>query len=924
MSSMSSSMSSSRSSTSSDARREDLEEIVQKVEPRALLSLLRWQPFLAAVVLPNSISKRTREGLTILHLLLEPDEGDPLEAGSHRSLFRALLARSDHVNLWIRRAKKCKDNLLSHAISRRNEAAIMALLQDQRVYVNTKCPCLQGLCPLKYAVQEKQLGLARALLVRRDISLLINTCAEAQPLCAAMNSDEVWRRLLSYDATKLADYDAPLTQLANEHSEVVEFLLSPPRDGMDLGRISTNRTLLSFAAQYGHVKIFDLLASRSDFDADVKDDQGLTPLSYAAEQGHVEVVERLLSKAGVDVNSLDKAARTPLSYAAERGHGKVVERLLSAPGVIADLGQDNTKTTPLMHAVDKGHTQVVQHLLRSGASVSTRDIWHRSPLSFAADRGGIDVVELLLRHPGVEISSDDVFRAARRWQGKLFTRLLSAQRGNGSGEDQGLDSPKGDVTTENYSQILGFLLSWDPDDKEGSIEGRLASAASRGDVEFLECILSQPGVEEYVARYRNAALTRAVDAGHEEAVEFLLSRANAMATHRDSWGRSPLSHAVSAGNAKLVKQLADPDLYAGDQHDYFSKPLIQAAEMGRRDLVELLLAGSPAEAKQKALLAAIEDGSASVVELLLSQPDVVADPADAHSKSDVDSDSRDAESKFDVSSDSESSDSQSNDDTDSESSDSQSNDDTDSNGSNSRSNVDTDSDGSDSHIPTPLLLAVGRDDEEIVKLLLPRCSGNSKYEALVCAIKQRARVADLLIEDRDLDSKTLLLSAAHDCPQLFERLLREKRVDVNVRDPFGHTVLFEAVRKHHRDMVKFLLSQPGIDILGKDEFGRQPLWYARKPRIIQELLRHGPVEQMEATAADMLLNEDVYLAHDAIKLLHDVCRAGPIWQDPQFRKNVLLTAVRQTETPYVNMLLTQPDFDMKMREADSPGDTAPM
>ena len=55
---------------------------------------------------------------------------------------------------------------------------------------------------------------------------------------------------------------------------------------------------------------------------------GRTPLSWAAEYGHEAVVQLLLGTTQVDVDSKDSSGQTPLYWAAARGDEAVVQRLL--------------------------------------------------------------------------------------------------------------------------------------------------------------------------------------------------------------------------------------------------------------------------------------------------------------------------------------------------------------------------------------------------------------------------------------------------------------------------------------------------------------------------------------------------------------------------------------------------------------------
>ena len=95
------------------------------------------------------------------------------------------------------------------------------------------------------------------------------------------------------------------------------------------------------AAAFG---LADLCASLLERQGDTKvesdssDIWGRTLLSYAAERGHMAVVKLLLERADVNVNRTDGRVIGPLLYAAMKGHEAVVKLLLEHADI--DIDQD--------------------------------------------------------------------------------------------------------------------------------------------------------------------------------------------------------------------------------------------------------------------------------------------------------------------------------------------------------------------------------------------------------------------------------------------------------------------------------------------------------------------------------------------------------------------------------------------------------
>ncbi|KAI5457669.1 hypothetical protein BGZ63DRAFT_416787 [Mariannaea sp. PMI_226] len=86
-------------------------------------------------------------------------------------------------------------------------------------------------------------------------------------------------------------------------------------------------------------------------DIDTRDSRGRTPLSFAAEFGHMDVIELLLPTDKVDVNARDNFGQRPLSFAARNGRTNVVKLLLATGRVDVDA-RDNLGRTPLSVDVD--------------------------------------------------------------------------------------------------------------------------------------------------------------------------------------------------------------------------------------------------------------------------------------------------------------------------------------------------------------------------------------------------------------------------------------------------------------------------------------------------------------------------------------------------------------------------------------------
>ena len=89
-------------------------------------------------------------------------------------------------------------------------------------------------------------------------------------------------------------------------------------------RDESGRTPLSWAAEYGHESIVQMLIEQEDIDINSKDESGCTSLMYAASSGHEAIVRLLIDRDDIDINAKDESGRTSLMCAASSGHEAIV------------------------------------------------------------------------------------------------------------------------------------------------------------------------------------------------------------------------------------------------------------------------------------------------------------------------------------------------------------------------------------------------------------------------------------------------------------------------------------------------------------------------------------------------------------------------------------------------------------------------
>jgi ankyrin repeat protein len=174
-------------------------------------------------------------------------------------------------------------------------------------------------------------------------------------------------------------------------------------------------TLLHFAAKDGCDKVINALLSSPNIDVNIKSKRARTALSYAAEYGHLNIVNLLLQHSADAMLSL-RMRDLPICLAAYYGHAEVVAALLpytSLETVIgyceSSRGAYHDEDCPFYIAVSRGHANVLQLLLLScpGININQHYSNDATVLHEAVRHQYIDVISLLLSQPAINPNEQD-------------------------------------------------------------------------------------------------------------------------------------------------------------------------------------------------------------------------------------------------------------------------------------------------------------------------------------------------------------------------------------------------------------------------------------------------------------------------------------------------------------------------------------
>jgi nucleoside phosphorylase len=227
---------------------------------------------------------------------------------------------------------------------------------------------------LLYILAEKDLPNLIRIHLRRVSNIDIQGERYYFPIFAALanRNENAVRALLTSDTNLQSNSDIP-HNLYSQSSQDLSALLGYGREI----KPRKDRTLLSYAAEYGDAPIVQQLLATGQVDPDFKDSNERTPLSYAAENGHEAVVKLLLETNRVNPDFRDSNGRTPLSYAAENGHEAVAKLLLAR-----EVDSKVPETGPL---TDTGHASIMASKLNVDSYLPTEDGYISQMNSAASD-----------------------------------------------------------------------------------------------------------------------------------------------------------------------------------------------------------------------------------------------------------------------------------------------------------------------------------------------------------------------------------------------------------------------------------------------------------------------------------------------------------------------------------------------------------
>lgn len=471
-------------------------------------------------------------------------------------------------------------------------------------------------------------------------------------------------------------------------------------------------------------------------------------------------------------------------------------------------------------AASEGHEAILKILLAKGdIRLDLKDKHGWTPLFRAVIDGHNTAVKLLLAKNGIDLNfKDDRGRTA-----------LSL------------------ATSEGHDTIVKLLFAEDNidvnvEDDDGYTP--LMNAAINGHDAVVKLLLARQDIDLNFKDNKNrTALSWAALSGHDAVVKSLLARQDIDLNFKINNGLTPLLNAALSGRDTTVQLLLTRQDIDLNFKDYDNRSALSfAALYGYNAVVKSLLSRQDIDLNfkdnngQTPLLSAASNGHDTVVKLLLARQDIDSNFKDnkgrtALSMAALNWHGKMIESLL------------------------------------AHDNVIPDS--RDDFGQTPLFLALCQGYERPLEVRKPAANDGSHshalldYQAQLMLLEQQNK-RRLLLARREREKISML--------EAVEKLLKNKDIDLNLKDNNGQTVLLWAASDGHEEVVKLLLANRNVNPNLSDNGARTPLWWATlngHESVIKLLLaRHDVDPNSRDDCGETPLSLATSIGHDAVvKLL---------------------------------------------------------
>ncbi|KAJ6072623.1 hypothetical protein N7467_010708 [Penicillium canescens] len=312
--------------------------------------------------------------------------------------------------------------------------------------------------------------------------------------------------------------------------------------------------LLEEAVTSRSPQIMNLLLNRV-VDPSMKSSYLPIMLQRAAENGDISMMELLFSKQSFD----SSCASLALGKALQRGHVKVVEFLLER-GAELHTAEESCSSHSLLHiAISKGGKAMVKLFLKHQIEIEIKDGRGQTPLFYAISRRDQAMAKLLLEQE-IEVEVRDkfgrtpLFYAVQCRQSSIAQILLQRD------VDPNITAFDCQEDNLDIEKELGLNVfsRFGPQSNKNEIGGLtpLFVAAGTGQRDLLKALLDKGADPNHRDNYGKTAICWAAGEGFEAIVKMLLD-AGSSVNHPEDSSKSPLIWAVQKQRSGLLSNMID-------------------------------------------------------------------------------------------------------------------------------------------------------------------------------------------------------------------------------------------------------------------------------------------------------------------------------------------------------------------------------
>lgn len=346
-----------------------------------------------------------------------------------------------------------------------------------------------------------------------------------------------------------------------------------------------------------------LLEAGANFN--LPDKTGYSPLLWAARGGAIQVAELLLERLGEEglAEKLKRAGdhhgRTILHVAAMADQASFIEWLVSSCGLPTLMeAKDNLDNTPIHLAAQAGKENAVNKLLHLGSDTMVQNQSGCTPMHLAARKGLTEIVRILFHADNAEGS-----RLQRNWNGHtpLHLAVLNERKETvelllslepdcrRTGDFQG-EKAIHCAAMCGLNDMIDLLFEDQDTQKYDNQRTPLHLASQRGHIDTVKLLVAKGVSVTSVDRHDQTPIDRAIEWGHEEVVQFLLSQPGVRL--EDKSGNTLLHLAAPRGLlniSRLILEIKKEEIDVNSTNADGNTPLHLAAKNGQTDMVDFLI-----------------------------------------------------------------------------------------------------------------------------------------------------------------------------------------------------------------------------------------------------------------------------------------------------------------------------------------------